>query len=88
MKKRRKGIFGPELGKKCVIFVDDLNMPKKETYGHNLIIKIIKYWKKKLFYKIFISFFYIYRCLTSFRIIKIILWSQSILLFKLFFYFF
>ena len=57
LKKLRKTMLGPSRGRRMILFVDDLNMPKPDEYGSQPPLELVR---------IFFFYFFFFFCLKSF----------------------
>lgn len=44
MEKRTKGVYVPMGGKSMITFMDDLNMPAKDTFGSQPPLELLRLW--------------------------------------------
>ncbi|KAF8823129.1 dynein heavy chain family protein [Cardiosporidium cionae] len=44
LRKRQRGMYGPEIGKKIIIFIDDLHAPTREESGTQAPIELLRQW--------------------------------------------
>jgi hypothetical protein len=44
--RRRKGVFGPAMGKKCIIFIDDIDLPQQDASGSIPPVELLRQVKK------------------------------------------
>lgn len=44
LEKRRRAVLGAPIGKRVCVFVDDINMPKLDTYGSQPSIELLRYF--------------------------------------------
>jgi len=44
VEKRTKGVYVPAGSKKMITFMDDLNMPAKDTFGSQPPLELIRQW--------------------------------------------
>lgn len=42
LEKRKRTLLGPPIGKTLIYFVDDVNMPKLDTYGSQPPIELLR----------------------------------------------
>ncbi|EFC37691.1 hypothetical protein NAEGRDRAFT_81845 [Naegleria gruberi] len=45
--RRKQGYIGPPIGKKTIIFVDDLNLPTLDDYGAQPTIELLREWQDR-----------------------------------------
>lgn len=72
VEKRMKDVYGPPMGKRMVLLIDDLNMPAKDLFGSQPPLELLRHWLDYGFWYMYTHVYtHVYVCISMYQFMHV-----------------